>query len=99
MARHIPTWFTGALVAKRMARSATERPWNSHTSPLRAREAASSRDILWAAGMRVRYGDALVEVAGARRTARCRRRGSGRRAEAPGPHLDGVPTRGAALAP
>jgi hypothetical protein len=36
------TWFTGLLVAARIVRSASLRPENNQTSPLRAIEAASS---------------------------------------------------------
>ena len=41
----MPTWLTGALVTVRMAKSATDAPRNSHTSPVEATATASSRDI------------------------------------------------------
>ena len=41
----MPTWLTGALVTVRMAKSATEAPRNSHTSPVAATATASSRVI------------------------------------------------------
>ena len=44
MARTMATWFTGLFVAARMARSASFRPVNSHTSPLAAIDAASASD-------------------------------------------------------
>lgn len=45
MTTDMPTWLTGLLVVTWMARSATFRPRNSHTSPVRVRSKASSRPI------------------------------------------------------
>src|SRR4051812_32982308 len=41
----MPTWLTGALVNVRMVRSATVRPRNSHTSPVRVCSAARASGI------------------------------------------------------
>ena len=46
MATTMPTWFTGELVATRIARSASERPRNSQTSPVAAMVSASSARIV-----------------------------------------------------
>jgi len=49
MTTDIPTWLTGLLVATWIARSATEWPRNSHTSPVRVNSIASSRVMLMVA--------------------------------------------------
>ncbi len=43
MATTMPTWFTGALVNVRMARSASDVPRKSQMSPVAAASTASSR--------------------------------------------------------
>ena len=52
----IDTWFTGALVATRMARSAMERPRNSQISAVAALAIASSAVIVAAGGTAVPVG-------------------------------------------
>ena len=46
MATTIATWFTGALVATRIARSAIVRPRNSQMSPVEAPSMASAKLIV-----------------------------------------------------
>ena len=43
----IPTWFTGLLVTVWIARSASERPRNSHRSPVAAASSASASGSAW----------------------------------------------------
>ncbi len=45
MTTDMPTWLTGLLVARRIARSGIESPRNSQTSPVRVRSIASSRPM------------------------------------------------------
>ena len=104
MARTIATWLTGLLVAARIARSASLRPVNNQTSPLRVIDAASSnvmalrRRAAIGVGVRRVHGaycttDALAEAVGDRRADRCRRRRRRRRATPPSPHVDRVRAR------
>ncbi len=61
----MPTWLTGLLVAVRMARSASERPRKSQTSPVEAPATASSKESGTGLNLRiVRVPWKLIGVAG-----------------------------------
>jgi hypothetical protein len=60
MTTDMPTWLTGLFVVMRMARSAAERPRNSHTSPVRVSASASTRVIHMPAGTGWPFGAMVV---------------------------------------
>src|SRR3954451_15187263 len=71
----MPTWFTGLFVSVRIARSATERPRKSHTSPVAAVATASSRE---STRRNLRAGADSLEADRSGRARRRRRHGRGR---------------------
>src|SRR5688572_29422341 len=71
----MPTWLTGLLVSVWIARSAVERPRNSHRSPVRFIRTASSKSTVTISTLNG-HADEVVEGP---RPRGCRRRGGRRR--------------------